>query len=127
MIQDQTNSRVSFFLQYPDLLKWHLETRGHKSGGETADRIKLYIVVKLDFHENMYLRHLDGSLTEEPWAAWHRVMEVDFSIEIFQEVWEKEKQFYAPAFRSFVDKELVAKKDIIFAPIEKHPHLDKAP
>lgn len=120
MIQDQTNSRVSFFLQYPDLLKWHLETRGHTPAGETADRIRLYIMVKLDFHENMYLRHRDGSLTEEPWAAWHRVMQVDFTIDLFQEVWEKEKQFYAPAFRGFVDRELLSQKSLVSSrsPIE---------
>lgn len=102
MIQNQTDSRVAFFLQYPDLLRWHLMTRGFESKSETADRIRLYVLVKLDMHENMYLKHLEGSLGEEPWAAWQHVMEVDFSIHEFQEVWGKVDTFYAPVFREHV-------------------------
>ena len=106
MIQNQTDSRISFFLQYPDLLKWHLTTRGFETQGETADRIRLYVLVKLDMHENMYLKHLDGTLGHEPWAAWHNVMKCDFGVPEFQEVWNKVHVFYAPSFTGHVRNEL---------------------
>jgi hypothetical protein len=87
MIQYHTESRVNFLLPNPELLRWFLQTRGIDSGNEIDNKIKLYILVKIDVHEYMFLQHSEGTLGAEPWGGWENVLKRDFSLNEFRGIW----------------------------------------
>lgn len=110
LVDKHVESRTAYFLNDPELLAWHLSTRGYKSTSAERNKRRLYVLVKLEAHENNFLSYVAGLLNDEVWAAWRTVMEHDFAIDEYQEVWPVAKKFYAASFATFVDNEIFRAK-----------------
>lgn len=102
------SSRTAYFLQDPELLAWHLSSRGYETSTAEENRRRLYALVKLESHEASYLSHANGLLSSEVWNAWRTVMMEDLSVPEFRSVWGVGKQFYAASFVRFIDSEILA-------------------
>ena len=64
LIETHVQQRTTFFLNDPELLKWHLTSRGYTSTTPLEDKQRLYALVKLEAHELAYQRHLKGTIDD---------------------------------------------------------------
>lgn len=117
LVGTHLESRTTHFLNDPELLAWYLSTRGYKSTSSEENKRRLYVLVKLESHEDSFLSHASGLLADEVWAAWRTVMVHDFVIDEYQEVWPVAKNFFATSFAMFVDNEILP----IAERARKHP------
>lgn len=108
MVQYHTESRINFLLPDHELLQWYLRTRGINTGNETKNKITLYVLVKIDVHEYMFLQYSGGTLGAEPWGGWKNVLKKDFSLNEFRDIWPAVRNYYAPSFRTLVDHEIAS-------------------
>lgn len=106
LMRTHTDQRTTFFLQDPEFLRWHLESRGYRSTTPLEDKERLYALVKLDTHEAIHLRHAKGTIDEPTWRAWRQVLEVDLRVPVFADVWPNGRQFYTASFVVVVDEVL---------------------
>ena len=104
MVTNATEAWHNFFSNDPALLAWHLSARGYKTSTPAINKRRLYAIVKLEEHEYNYRANEQGFLAVDVWQAWHNVMEVDFSIYEFQEIWPTAKRFYASSYVQYVDR-----------------------
>jgi hypothetical protein len=104
LVDNGSNTRMAFFMNNPQLLRWFLGSRGLATRSHRVNQRILYAMVKLDGHEANYLSYADGQLTEEMWSAWRRVLEVDFTLAEFRLAWPSVKEFYAGSFVTYVDQ-----------------------
>ena len=72
-----------------------------------GNRRTLYVLIKLDEHEENYLSYEGGFLPENVWTAWLEVLKADFNIRDFREVWVNGKRFYATSFVEFIDNSIL--------------------
>lgn len=103
LMEVHTDQRTTFFLNDPELLAWHLKSRGYRSTTPAENKQRLYALVKFDTHESIHLRHVKGTIDEPMWQGWLRVLEVDLQVPIFLDVWENGRQFYEASFAELVD------------------------
>jgi uncharacterized membrane protein len=54
-VHNQNGSREAFFLDRPELLSWHLSSRGYPETNAAENLRRLYVLNKLDIHEYNYL------------------------------------------------------------------------
>jgi succinate dehydrogenase flavin-adding protein (antitoxin of CptAB toxin-antitoxin module) len=104
LMQAHTQQRMTFFLNDPELLKWHLTSRGYRSTNPLEDKQRLYALVKLEAHESAHLRHLKGTIDDAMWRGWRQVLETDLKVPIFADVWVNGRQFYDASFEAIVDE-----------------------
>jgi hypothetical protein len=99
--------RSLFFKDDPQLLAWHLRTRGYPVRDPEGNRRTLYVLIKLDEHEENYLSYSGGFLPGDVWTAWLEVLKADFRVRDFKEVWVNGKRFYATSFVDFIDNSIL--------------------
>ena len=107
MVTHPNAPRVSFLKDDPEMLAWHLESRGYQPGTYQQNLRRLYVLLRLDTHELNFISHAQGLLTDDVWTGWWNVLKADFTDAEFYEAWAAAKHFYAPSFVTFVD-ELIA-------------------
>jgi hypothetical protein len=104
-VRNQNGSREAFFLDHPELLAWHLSTRGYPATDAAENLRRLYVLNKFDIHEYNYLAHSEGQFRDDICSGWKNVMLVDFNqVPEFREMWPAAKRFLAPSFVKFVEK-----------------------
>jgi hypothetical protein len=104
-VRNQNGSRENFFLDHPELLSWHLSTRGYPATNAAENLRRLFVLNKFEIHEYNYLSHKAGQFSDDIWAGWKNVMYVDFSqVPEFREIWPAAKQFFAPSFVEFIEE-----------------------
>ena len=86
------------------MLSWYLSTRGYATSGHQANKRTLYVIIKLETHEGLYLSYADGILRQSVWEAWEEVLKADLKIPHFRSTWPAAKRFYAKPFADFVDE-----------------------
>jgi hypothetical protein len=106
LMETHTDQRTTFFLQDPELLAWHLTSRGYRSTTPIENKQRLYALVKLDTHESIHLRHVKDMIDEPMWKGWLQVLEVDLQVPVFADVWENGHQFYEASFAELVNSTL---------------------
>jgi hypothetical protein len=104
-VHNQNASRQAFFLDHPDLLSWHLSSRGYRSTNAEENQRRLYVLIKLDIHEYNYLSFRAGHFRDDIWSGWMNVMHEDFSrVPEFREIWSVARKLYAPSFVNFIEE-----------------------
>lgn len=103
LMQAHTDQRTTFFLSDPELLAWHLASRGYQSTTAFENKQRLYALVKFDTLESIHLRYARGTVDEAIWKGWLRVLNVDLCVPVFAEVWRNARQFYEESFARVVD------------------------
>ena len=104
LIETHARQRTAFFLNDPELLKWHLTSRGYTSTNPLEDKQRLYALVKLEAHELAHQRHLKGTINDSMWQEWRQVLKADLKVPIFADVWANGRQFYDPSLAAIVDE-----------------------
>lgn len=104
LLQAHSDQRMTFFLHDPELLSWHLTSRGYRSTTPLEDKERLYALVKLDTHESIHLRYLKGTIDDSMWQAWRQVLKADLNVPIFADVWVNGRKFYEASFAAIVDE-----------------------
>jgi hypothetical protein len=104
-VRNQNGSRETFFLDRPELLSWHLSTRGYPATNAAENLRRLYVLNKFDIHEYNYLAHSADQFSDDIWTGWKNVILVDFNqVSEFREMWPAAKRFLAPSFVNFIEK-----------------------
>lgn len=104
-VHNQNGSRQAFFLDHPELLSWHLSSRGYPATNEAENQRRLYALIKLDIHEYNYLSFREGHFRDDIWTGWKNVMHEDFSrVPEFREIWLVARRLYAPSFVNFIEE-----------------------
>jgi hypothetical protein len=104
-VHNQNSSRETFFLNHPELLSWHLSTRGYPATTEAENLRRIYVLNRFTIHEYNYLAHSAGQFNDDIWAGWKNVVLVDFNqVPEFREMWPAAKRFLAPSFVMFIEK-----------------------
>lgn len=96
--------RSTFFKDDPELLAWHLQSRGYRSTTDVDNRKRLYALVKLDLHEAIFLRHHAGAISLPVFEAWTEVLRADVGTPTFVDVWANGHRFYETTFQAHVDR-----------------------
>jgi len=125
LMQAHTQQRMTFFLNDPELLKWHLTSRGYRSTNPLEDKQRLYALVKLEAHEAAYLRHLKGTIDDAMWRGWRQVLQTDLKVPIFADAWVNGRQFYDESFAVIVDEILAKNTATVPAPEPKQARRTK--
>jgi hypothetical protein len=97
-----STNRIAFLKDDPKMLRWHLSTRGYRVSTSQQNKRSLFIAIKLEAFEGLYLSHADGILRPEVWEAWLEVLKADCAIPEFRYTWPAAKRFYAKPFVDFV-------------------------
>ena len=95
--------RVSFFKDDPEMLTWYLSNRGYPYSSHQLNRRTLYLQVKLDDHEQNFINHKKGLLSDDIWDAWAEVIRADVKLPGFDIMWPNARRFYARSFVEYVD------------------------
>ena len=103
-VYNQNGSREAFFLDRPELLSWHLSSRGYPETNAAENLRRLYVLNKLDIHEYNYLSFRSGHFRDDIWAGWKNVMQEDFRQPEFREMWPVARRLYAPSFKNFIEE-----------------------
>jgi hypothetical protein len=106
MVTDSPALRVSFLKDNPQVLAWHMATRGFTSGTHEQNLQRLYILARLEAHELNFTSHKEGLLTDDVWAGWGNVVKMDIADADFRETWRIAKHMYAPSFVTFIDAQI---------------------
>jgi hypothetical protein len=104
-VRNQNGSREAFFLDHPELLSWHLSSRGYPSTSAAENLRRLYVLNKFDIHEYNYLSHMAGQFSSDIWEGWKNVMHMDFDqVPEFREMWPVASRLLAPSFVKFIEE-----------------------
>jgi uncharacterized membrane protein len=103
-VHNQNGSREAFFLDRPELLSWHLSSRGYPETNAAENLRRLYVINQLDIHEYNYLSFRSGHFRDDIWAGWKNVMQEDFRQPEFREMWPVARRLYAPSFVNFIEE-----------------------
>ena len=106
LIQTNTTQRTAYLKDDAELLSWHLRTRGYATGKHDQNKRTLWLLVRLDVHEENYLEYLRGMLQESVWLPWVEVMRADFAVAEFPRVWANARRFFSDQFVRLVDADL---------------------
>src|SRR5206468_11407485 len=104
LMETHSQQRTTFFLNDPELLKWHLTSRGYTGTNPLEDKQRLYALVKLEAHELAHQRHLKGTIDDALWQEWRQVLKADLKVPIFADVWVNGRQFYDASLAVIVDE-----------------------
>jgi hypothetical protein len=86
------------------MLNWYLSSRGYATSSHQQNKRTLYVIIKLETHEGVYLSYVDGVLRQSIWEAWREVLMADMRMPHFRSTWPTAKRFYAKPFVDFVDQ-----------------------
>ena len=86
------------------MLSWYLSSRGYSISSLQENKRTLYVIIKLETHEGLYLSYMDGVLRLSVWEAWQEVLKADLKMPHFRSTWPAARQFYAKPFADFVDE-----------------------
>ena len=100
----QTQARIAFLLEDPELLAWHLRSRGCEGSSHEQNKMRLYILTKLIAHETTYVGYRDGVISPATWSSWEGVVQADVLMPEAREIWEPMRSYYAPVFTRYVDE-----------------------
>ncbi|GIG68592.1 hypothetical protein [Phytomonospora endophytica] len=100
----QADWRSFTYVRDPELLRWHLQIRGYPVDTDEANRRTLYVLLKLDVHEESFLSRRSGLLDDDIWVPWQRVLDADLRVPEFISLWSFARPFYAQSFVDHVDK-----------------------
>lgn len=100
----QTQARIAFLLEDPELLAWHLRSRGCEGRSYEQNKMRLYILTKLIAHETTYVGYQDGVISPATWSSWEAVVKTDVLMPEAREIWEPMRSLYAPVFVRYVDE-----------------------
>jgi hypothetical protein len=120
LMQAHTDQRTTIFLDDPELLAWHLASRGYRSTTSLENKQRLYALVKFDTLESIHLRHVRGTVDDAIWSGWLQVLRVDLRVPVFAEVWENGQQFYEQSFARMVDSLLEEQKSTLVGSGQTH-------
>lgn len=87
----------------PELLAWFLRSRGFPPATAEINKRYMLLFLRLEVHEASYLAHLDGTLPDDVWLAWHRVIELDAATVEFGVVWPVVRAMYSARFVAFLE------------------------
>lgn len=87
----------------PELLSWFLKSRGIPVVSDEINKRHMLMFLRLDAHETTYLAYLDGSLPEDIWSGWHRVIELDAQTPEFRAIWRVVEDTYSARFAALID------------------------
>ena len=102
LAQAYIDHRTQFFQHDSDLLAWYLRGRGYRSTGAFEDRKRLYALTTLDLHESIHVQHANGTVSDDVYDAWRRILLTDLGMPIYRDVWENGAKFYEPNFSETV-------------------------
>lgn len=101
-----SDPRIIFLLHDPELLEWHLKSRGYPSSTPAANRMFLYVVMRFDLHELNFLSNTDGLFSKEAWHMWSTVMDADLRIPEFRDAWPHVRPYYVKSFADYVSSRM---------------------
>jgi hypothetical protein len=96
------NFNAMLFNASEDLLAWYLSSRNIPVGSHDANLRHLFIFVRMDVHEAVYLSHTSERLDKSAWSAWTKVIEADAATSEFRAVWQAVRHQYMSEFAAFV-------------------------
>ena len=104
LMKAHSDQRTTFFLHDSELLSWQLTWGGYPSTTPLEDKERLYALIKLETHESIHLRHLNGAIDTAMWLSWRQVLKIDLKVPIFADVWVNGRKFYEASFVAIVDE-----------------------
>lgn len=104
MSMNHNEYRIAYLKDDPEMLRWHLESRGYPVSDVLGNKKTLYLLAKLDTHERSTLYNLDGLLPHDVWQGWLSVIKRDIDLPEFRLIWPNAKQFFAPTFVALIDE-----------------------
>ena len=87
----------------PDLLAWFLSSRGIPTSSHEQNLRHMYIFVRMDVHESVFMSRMEQLLEDDVWVGWKKVIEADAATPEFRTVWSVAEKFYAVRFATFVN------------------------
>jgi hypothetical protein len=104
--RDVTNYGANFntilFQSGEDLLSWFLSSRGIRAGSHEDNLRFMFMFVRMDVHESVFLSYQGSLLEPDAWNAWKQVVEADVSTPEFRSVWRVVANHYIASFQEFV-------------------------
>jgi hypothetical protein len=100
----------------PDLLAWFLESRGIPPGSAETNKRYLLMYLRMEVHEASYLAHLDGSLSDDVWSGWRRVIELDSATPEFLAIWPVVRDSYSARFGQYVNETIARRAPTVPPP-----------
>jgi hypothetical protein len=97
------NFNAILFQSGEDLLQWFLASRGIPTGTHEQNLRHMFMFVRMDVHESVYLSHKEDFLEDSAWEAWRQVLLADAATVEFRAVWRAACLHYVGDFRSYVD------------------------
>jgi hypothetical protein len=105
--REVTNYGANFnsilFQSGDDLLSWFLSSRGVRTGSHEYNLRAMFMFVRMDVHESLFLSNQGTLLDEDAWNAWKNVIEADASTPEFRAVWQVVANHYVASFGDFVN------------------------
>jgi hypothetical protein len=105
--REVTNYGANFnsilFQSGDDLLSWFLSSRGLRTSSHEYNLRLMFVFIRMDVHESLFLSSQSSLLDEEAWTAWKNVVEADVSTTEFRTVWRVVANQYVASFGEFVN------------------------
>jgi hypothetical protein len=103
------------FTSGPDLVEWFLSSRGIAVASHEENLRRMFMFVRMDVHESIYLSHLANLLEDDIWRGWQQVVESDVATPQFRTVWGNAKKYYSVRFGEFIDS-VISRQDLTSQP-----------
>jgi hypothetical protein len=97
------NFNSVLFTSGPDLVSWFLSSRGIPVSSHEQNLRHMFMFVRMDVHESVFMSRAEQLLADDVWAAWKNVLEADAKTPEFRTVWTVAEKFYAERFAAFVN------------------------
>ncbi|MEV6305290.1 hypothetical protein AB0M02_38160 [Actinoplanes sp. NPDC051861] len=108
LVSNQREVTAVLLRDDPEMLCWHVEGRGFRVRDEAEAKRALYVLMRLNTHEGMFLSWRSGVAGDERWAAWRNVIAGDLAMPGFKGYWAECRLLYTASFARFID-EMIAK------------------
>ena len=118
LIASQSDLAANFLNHEPELLLWHIQTRGFAIDSPSEAKLIALILLRLNVHEATYLGYRDGVVGAEHWTAWESVVRLDMATDRYREYWPVARGMYAPSFVRYLDTMVEAYDNAPPAPTE---------
>ncbi|WP_181778874.1 hypothetical protein [Pseudonocardia pini] len=94
----QAEARHQILYANPDLMAWHLRTRGCEGRDEQDNRRRYFIIQKLISDEALFIGNLRGFISDESWHGWIDVVKQDACNPEARQIWPEIRFMYAEEF-----------------------------
>ena len=85
-----------------DLLAWFLASRQIPVSSHDMNLRHMFMFVRMDVHQAVYVSHTSGDLEENAWASWLKVIESDVATAEYRTVWRAVNDHYIVEFATFI-------------------------